>query len=230
MTLYGIGLGPGAADLLTVRGKRVLEDVAVVYTPGRLSRRVAREYVAESKLGDLDFPMTRDPEELRRAWREAADAVAPTALDADAAFVTLGDPCIYSTFGHLRRTLEREHSDVDVEVVPGVSSVTAFASVFGVDIEAGEELCLREAADGAAPTCPERMILFKVTDVPTTHEKLTAAGYDVTFGRRLFMDDEDPLITDDPDEPGERDYYTLAYAVRSDADQTADDSPFSELA
>jgi precorrin-2/cobalt-factor-2 C20-methyltransferase len=92
MTLYGIGLGPGAADLLTVRGKRVLEDVAVVYTPGRLSRRVAREYVAESKLGDLDFPMTRDPEELRRAWREAADAVAPTALDADAAFVTLGDP------------------------------------------------------------------------------------------------------------------------------------------
>jgi precorrin-2/cobalt-factor-2 C20-methyltransferase len=44
------------------------------------------------------------------------------------------------------------------------------------------------------------------------------------------MDDEDPLITDDPDELGERDYYTLAYAVRSDADQTADDSPFSELA
>ena len=215
MTLYGIDLGPGAPDLLTIRGKGVLEDAAVVYTPGRLSRRVAREYVPESKLGDLDFPMTRDPEELRRAWREAADAVAPTALNEDAAFVTLVDPCIYSTFGHLRRTLEREHPDVDVEVVPGVSSVTAFASVFGVDIEAGEELCLREAADGAAPTGPERMILFKVTDVPTTHEKLTAAGYDVTFGRRLFMNDKDPLITDDPDELGERDYYTLAYATRS---------------
>jgi precorrin-2/cobalt-factor-2 C20-methyltransferase len=108
--------------------------------------------------------------------------------------------------------------------------VTAFASVFGVDIEAGEELCLREAADGAAPAGPERMILFKVTDAPTTHEKLTDVGYDVTFGRRLFMDDADPLITDDPDELGERDYYTLAYAVRSDADQIADDSPFSELA
>jgi len=50
MTLYGIGLGPGATNLLTVRGKRRLESVDVVYSPGRLSRRVAAEYVPESKL------------------------------------------------------------------------------------------------------------------------------------------------------------------------------------
>lgn len=62
MTLYGVGLGPGAPDLLTVRGKRVLERVDVVYSPGRLSRSVALEYVPESKLSDLDFPMTRPRE------------------------------------------------------------------------------------------------------------------------------------------------------------------------
>ena len=65
MTLYGIGLGPGATNLLTVRGKRRLESVDVVYSPGRLSRRVAAEHVSESKLSDLEFPMTTDPEELQ---------------------------------------------------------------------------------------------------------------------------------------------------------------------
>ena len=214
MTLYGIGLGPGATDLLTVRGRRRLESVDVVYSPGRLSRRVAAEYVPESKLGNLEFPMTTDPEELEAAWKAAAAEVAPRVRDGDAAFVTLGDPCIYSTFGHLRRTLRENHPGVAIKVVPGVSSVTAFASVFGVDIEAGAELTLREATDGAAPVGPDRLILFKVTDAPTTHEKLTTAGYDVTFGRRLFMEEEAPLVTSDPEDVADRDYYTLAYAEK----------------
>jgi len=214
MTLYGIGLGPGATDLLTVRGKRRLESVDVVYSPGRLSRCVAAEYVPDSKLSDLEFPMTTDPEELQAAWQTAAAEVAPQARDGDAAFVTLGDPCIYSTFGHLRRTLRDGHADVGIEVVPGVSSVTAFASILGVDIDAGAELTLREATDGAAPTGPSRLILFKVTDAPTTHEKMTAAGYDVTFGRRLFMDTGETLVTNDPGDVTDRDYYTLAYAKK----------------
>jgi precorrin-2/cobalt-factor-2 C20-methyltransferase len=55
-----------------------------------------------------------------------------------------------------------------------------------------------------------------VTDVPTTHGKLIGAGYDVTYGRRLFFDDHESIITDDPDELAERDYYTVAYAERPD--------------
>ena len=214
MTVYGVGLGPGDAELVTVKGKRVLEDVELVYSPGRLSRSVALEHVAESKIGDLDFPMTRDPEELRSAWKAAAEEVAARAREADVAFVTLGDPNVYSTFGHLRRTLETFHPDVGLEVVPGVSAMTAFTTALGVEIESGTGLALREAADGAAPTGPDRMVLFKVTDAPTTYGKLTEAGYDVRFGRRLFMEQGETLVTDDPRELDERDYYTLAYAER----------------
>ncbi len=216
MTLYGIGLGPGQPDLVTVRGKRLLESVDVVYTPGRLSRSVAREYVEPERIGDLEFPMTRDPDELERAWREAAEAVAPTASEGDAAFVTLGDPNVYSTFGHLRRSLEREHPSVDLEVVPGVSSVTAFTTALGIEIEAGSELALAEAADGAAPTVADRQILFKVTDASETGRKLEEAGYDVVFGRRLYMAEGDTVVTDDPSDLAERDYYTLAYAEHRD--------------
>lgn len=218
MTLYGVGLGPGEADLLTVRGARILETVDVVYSPGRLSRSVAREHVPDSRIGDLDFPMTSDEERLRTAWREAAAEIASRAHESDVAFVTLGDPNVYSTFGHLRRTLDAFHPDVTVEIVPGISAMTAFATALGVDIEAGAGLVLREAADGAAPTGPDRMVLFKVTDAPTTARKLEDAGYDVTFGRRLFMDDAATTVTDDPSELTERDYYTLAYAEHRELD------------
>ena len=214
MTVYGVGLGPGDAELVTVKGKRVLEDAEVVYSPGRLSRSVALEHVDESKIGNLDFPMTRNPETLRSAWKAAAEEVAAQAREQDVAFVTLGDPNVYSTFGHLRRTLDTFHPDVDLEVIPGVSAMTAFATALGVEIESGTGLALREAADGAAPTGPDRMILFKVTDAPTTYEKLTEAGYDVRFGRRLFMKQGETIVTDDPEELDEPDYYTLAYAER----------------
>ena len=228
MTLYGVGLGPGASDLITLRGRRVLESADTVYTPGRLSRSVAVEHVPESRLGDLDFPMTRDPEELRRAWREAADAVAPVARDGDAAFVTLGDPNVYSTFGHLRRTLDAFHPDVAVETVPGVSATTAFATALGVEVEAGAGLALREADAGRSPTGPDRMVLFKVTDAPATHEGLSEAGYEVTYGRRLFMEQGDTVVTDDPEELADRDYYTLAYARRPDAGEEPATAAFAE--
>jgi len=220
LTLYGVGLGPGDSDLVTVRGKEVLESADIVYSPGRLSRSVATEYVPEDRIGDLDFPMTRDDEKLRRAWKEAAQEVAPRARDGDAAFVTLGDPNVYSTFGHLRRTLDAFYPEIEREIVPGVSAVTAFATALGVEIAAGSSLALREAAGGAAPTGPDRMILFKVTDAPATHEGLTEAGYEVQYGRRLYMEHGETVVTEDPQEIAERDYYTLAYAEKPGVRET----------
>lgn len=228
MTLYGVGLGPGDPELITVAGKRVLDEAAVVYSPGRLSRAVATEYVSEDRIGDLDFPMTSDPDELRAAWKTAAEAVAPRANEATAAFVTLGDPNVYSTFGHLRRTLDHFHPDVDIEIVPGVSSVTAFATALGIEIEAGAGLALQEAAGGVSPTGPDRMILFKVTDAPATHAGLVEAGYEVTYGRRLFMEHGETVVTSDPTEIADRDYYTLAYAERTDLDVTQATAAFEE--
>jgi len=214
MTLYGVGLGPGDGDLVTVRGKEILEAADVVYSPGRLSRSVATQHVPADRIGDVDFPMTRDEDELRRAWKAAAGEIAPTARDGTAAFVTLGDPNVYSTFGHLRRTLDAFHPDVPVETVPGVSSLTAFTTALGVEITAGSSIALHEAAGGASPTGPNRMVLFKVTDAPATHEGLAAAGYDVVYGRRLFMEQGETVVTEDPEAVADRDYYTLAYAEK----------------
>ncbi len=216
MTLYGIGLGPGDAGLVTLRGRNILDDAEVVYSPGRLSESVAAEHVPEERIGEMDFPMTRDEEKLRSAWKDAAAEIAPRARNATVAFVTLGDPNIYSTFGHLRRTLSAFHPAVTVETIPGVSAVTAFTTALGVEISAGASLSLHEAARGTAPTGPDRMVLFKVTDVPATHEQLTEAGYDVVYGRRLYMEQGETVVTEDPAALCDRDYYTLAYAQKQE--------------
>jgi precorrin-2/cobalt-factor-2 C20-methyltransferase len=140
----------------------------------------------------------------------------------------LGDPNVYSTFGHLRRTLRAFHPGVEVAVVPGVSAVTAFTSALGIEIAAGASLALCEGARGAAPTGPDRLLLFKVTDVPATHEKLAEAGYAVRYGRRLFMEQGETRVTDDPTELEDRDYYTLAYAEKRDLDDDPVTASFEE--
>lgn len=209
MTLYGVGLGPGEPELVTVRGAELLAQAGTVFAPGDLAAEIAAAHTSTGRIEQLSFPMTRDETALREAWAEAAETVAPVARDGTAVFVTIGDPKVYSTFAHLKRALG-EYPDVSVEVVPGVSVVTAFASAMGVAIDDGP-VEVRAARDGVLGDA-DQLLLLKVTDVPATHRELTDAGYEVTYGRRLFM--HDATVTTDPAVLETGDYFTVAYATR----------------
>lgn len=219
MTVYGVGLGPGAPGLVTVRGRDLIASADAVFAPGPHSRSIVADLVPEAPLRDVEFPMTSDEERLRAAWKEAAVDIATAGTDADAVFVTLGDPNIYSTFRHLHWALERFHPTVDVEVVPGVSAATAFASALGVEVETGAQLTLGEARGAETTLGPERLILLKVTDAVALHDRLTEAGYTVRYGRKLFMLDAETVVTADPHTVSDREYFTLAYADRRALDE-----------
>ncbi|MDZ7849646.1 MAG: cobalt-factor II C(20)-methyltransferase [Halodesulfurarchaeum sp.] len=209
MTLYGVGLGPGDPKLVTVKGARILEEATTVFAPGELAARLGSPYT--DSIERLEFPMTENREALEAAWAEAAETVAPIARDGDVAFATVGDPNVYSTFSYLEDALET-YPEVDVRTVPGVSVVTAFATVLDARIDASS-LAVREAKAGVPDRTPAQLLLLKVTDVPGIHADLTEAGYEVTYGRRLFMDE--PTVTSDPDELAESDYFTIAYAEQA---------------
>lgn len=206
MTLYGVGMGPGDPSLVTVRGRELVETAETIFAPGRLAESLASPYA--SSVERLEFPMTEDEVALEAAWEEAAATVAPVARDDTAAFVTVGDPRIYSTFSYLDDALG-DYPTVDVETVPGVSVVTAFTTALGVRIDS-QGLAVREARSGVPDHDPDQLLLLKVTDVPSIHDRLTARGYEVTYGRRLFMDE--PTITTDPTELADSDYFTIAFA------------------
>jgi precorrin-2/cobalt-factor-2 C20-methyltransferase len=146
--LYGVGVGPGASDLLTLRAARTIRAVPVVCAPRRTASAesyalaVVRDLLdpTRQELVELAFPMARDPDLVRRVRDEAAARVgAILSAGRDVAFITAGDPLLYSTFIHLYRRLRVASPPVRVEIVPGVTSITAAAAVAGLPLADGTE-------------------------------------------------------------------------------------------
>ncbi len=148
-TLYGIGVGPGDPELVTLKAVRMLQRVAVVFAAASSANdySLAMEIVSPH-LGKgvpvihLGFPMTRDRKKLNDAWEQNGQKVAQTLQKGrDAAFITLGDPLTYSTFGYLLETIRAAYPEIPIEIIPGVTSYQAGAAAAGhVLVEGSESL------------------------------------------------------------------------------------------
>lgn len=141
-TLYGIGIGPGDPDLITVKGANLLRRCRHVFVPkariaaGSLALSIAGPHVPpEATLHELVFPMTTDGAELGARWRESAKQVAAVLRAGDdACFITLGDPFLYSTYIYLLRALRQELPAARVVTVPGVAAFSAAAALAGFPV------------------------------------------------------------------------------------------------
>lgn len=151
--LYVVGIGPGDPELLTLKAKRILEEVAYLFFPkGReggasLARSIVEPVVDLSKkhIEELYFPMAKRgdkgaEEELKEKWNIAAEKLVKVLKEGnDVAFLTLGDPGIYSTFFNLVPYLNKKLPDIDLEIIPGISSINLAFSKLKVPIVQGEE-------------------------------------------------------------------------------------------
>lgn len=145
-TLYGVGVGPGDPDLITLKAVKVLRQVDFVFAAASTKNRhslaldIARPHIPEATpIELLHFPMTRDTSETRRAWSANAQRIVDE-LNAgrDAAFLTLGDSLTYSTFGYLMRFVKATSLQLAVVPVPGITSYQAAASRLGTTLVEGE--------------------------------------------------------------------------------------------
>lgn len=146
-TLYGIGVGPGDPELITVKAVRILKQVARVFAAASttnshsLAEKTISPYLRDgTPIVRLNFPMTRDRAVLSEAWKGNARSI----LDAvetgeDVALITLGDPMTYSTFGYMMGTLSRMKPELPIRVVPGVTSFQAASAAAGWVLAEGEE-------------------------------------------------------------------------------------------
>ena len=144
---YGIGVGPGDPELLTLKAKRVLGEIDVLLIPKSkkekrsLALSIASELVnKECETVDLILPMITDQEDLKRHWKQAAEQVVEVMKEGkDTAFITLGDPTIYSTFTYLLKYVKQLSSEAEIEIIPGISSINSISAWIGQPLAEGEE-------------------------------------------------------------------------------------------
>ena len=177
---YGIGVGPGDPELLTLKAYRLIRTLPRLYAPvSRLSapsyaKSIVAEHLAPGRsVDELLFTMRAEPVEMVAQWRSNAEVIAEDLwARRDVGFLTEGDPLLYSTFVHLLGALHEICPEAPVVAVPGVPSFLAAAAAIGMPlVDHDERLAILPASyenldDGAgvreALEQFDTVVLFKV--------------------------------------------------------------------
>jgi precorrin-2/cobalt-factor-2 C20-methyltransferase len=149
--LIGIGVGPGDPDLLTVAAVRELSAAGRVFVPVMASdapgraEAVVRAHLTHDRVERLVFALNDGVDGPQRRRHDCWDAAATRLVTylrertGSAAFATLGDPSVYSTFGYLAHTVRELLPGVRIRTIPGITAMQAAASAAGVTLVEGAE-------------------------------------------------------------------------------------------
>ena len=234
--LYGIGVGPGDPELITLKALKALQSVPVICVPQAANRpdsyalSIVKEYVSpEQEILRAPFP-TDDADGAAQVWWEASELVVEKLKKGqDVAFLTEGDPMLFSTFSYVLSGVQELCPQARVEIIPGVSSVMAAAASSGVPLVThGQKLAILPAAYGLddlseATSNFDTVVLMKVSPIIVKAladlEGLGLTGSS-TYVRRVSTDREKVIndVTKIKDE--DMDYFSLLIVKSKTEGQT----------
>ncbi len=134
-SFWGIGLGPGDPELMSLKARRLIEEADCVVVPKSslagesLALEIARPFIGQKPVLEFEFPMRRDERELIPYWAAAAEEIAGRVRRGEkVVFLTLGDCLTYSTYCYVLRELRQRLAPELIRSVPGITSFAAAAS------------------------------------------------------------------------------------------------------
>jgi precorrin-2/cobalt-factor-2 C20-methyltransferase len=154
-TLHCVGCGPGDPELLTLKAINIIKNADVIYTPTARENKpsvalsIVEKFLAkETEIRQLVFPMVKDYEKLRQYWKSNAKEIADAVRNGKkAVYLTVGDPSLYSTWIYIHKEMSNTHKDIEIEIVPGITSIFSFSAEIKTPIGEGEEII------GIIPAC-----------------------------------------------------------------------------
>ena len=220
--LYGVGVGPGDPELVTLKAQRVLQSVPLVCVPqadasaDSFALSIARSFIDTDRQEILRFAFpTDDADAAADVWETAAATLAARLQQGqDAAFITEGDPMLFSTFSYVLESVKTNYPEIAVEIIPGVSSVMAAAARASVPLVThGQRLAILPAVYGIddlreAIANYDTIVLMKVNrvllDALANLESLGLAGKGIyvrraTTAREQVVQDLRQLTEEDLD-------------------------------
>ena len=184
-TLYGVGVGPGDPELLTLKAVRILRSADVIAVPDkgsgeRTALRIVQDYVEGKEQLGCVTPMVRDQAVLDAAHDQIADNICALLEEGkNVAFITLGDPSVYATYMYVhRRVLKRGYEAV---LVPGVPSFCAVAARLNTSLcEQSQRLLIVPASHKDVEDClnvDANLVFMKAgREIGALKEKLAEHG------------------------------------------------------
>lgn len=139
--LFGLGIGPGDPELLTLKAVRIIQESDVIAVPGKVKEESVAYQITKQAVKELDekeiiavhMPMTKDQEKLEISHNEGADQVEKYLKEGkNVAFLTLGDPTVYSTYLYIHKRIQDR--GYEVEIVSGITSFCAVAARLNIGL------------------------------------------------------------------------------------------------
>lgn len=152
--LYGVSVGPGDPELLTLKAVRAIERADVVAVPDighkrRTAYSICEEYLGGKELLDCSTPMTRDRSLAQAAYeRVAGDICALLDEGKSVAYLCLGDIGVYSTYAYVHDIVVAR--GYEALIIPGVTSFSASAAKLGTALCLGSERLVVAPASSAS--------------------------------------------------------------------------------
>ena len=221
-TLFGVGVGPGDPELMTLKAVRMIRENEVIAVPGAdvretVAYKIAVQAVpelADKELLPIYMPMTHDADELERNHAKGAKTL-ESYLDQgkNIVFLTLGDPCVYSTFSYLQHRAEAD--GYHTELVSGITSFCAAAARLNISLsEWNEQLHIIPAVhrlDNELTESGNYILMKSGKKMNQVKEILSRSGKDVLMVENCGMPNEHIYhsVEEIPDDAG---YYSLIIA------------------
>lgn len=198
--LYGVGVGPGDPELLTVKAVKLLQQAQVVFVPCSKGVSLARQIIAEHVEAGrcLEIPMPMGEDNYARYHQAAQRIDAALVEGAFGVYAVLGDPLLYSTFSYLLPHLSQ--LGIQVQVVPGISAYQAAAATLNLPlaVKAERVMLVDSDVDDALLSTAETVCIFKPTRCKAHILAMLAQhGFDYHYVKRCTLPEETVLTEKD---------------------------------